>query len=153
METIIDAKRYLRENWEIGVKCPCCGQRVQKYKFKFNSGMARLLIEFRKQDDWIHVTNHFRRLGLNAHAMNYGKLKFWKLIEKQKKEPTLDKNSNGYWKITHIGKDFVDQKVSIPTHAYFFDNKVIGYSSNELNITEALGKHFSYYELMYGGDR
>lgn len=149
METIKEAKQYLRDHFNEGTKCPVCGQRVQKYRFKFNSGMARLLIEFRKAETWIHVTNHFRKIGLNAHAMNYGKLKFWQLIEKQPKgQNTGDKNASGYWRITPIGRDFVDQKTTIKSHVYFFDNKVLGYSDQDISIDEALGQYFSYSELM-----
>jgi hypothetical protein len=150
LERIDEAKIYLRNNWEKGCHCPCCGQRVQKYKFKFNSGMARLMIEFRKADEWIHVNDYFKNIGINCNAYNYGKLKFWGLIEKMEKDPGIDKNSSGFWRITKLGRDFVDGNSTIPSHVYFFNNKVIGFSTSRATIIETLGKRFSYWELMRG---
>ena len=48
METIKEAKEHLRNNFEEGIDCPCCGQFVKLYKRKLNSGMAATLIRIVK---------------------------------------------------------------------------------------------------------
>ena len=44
MNTIAEAKQYLRKNFKEGTVCPCCDKYVKAYKRKLNSGIARALI-------------------------------------------------------------------------------------------------------------
>ena len=60
IETVKEAKTFLRKNFDQGIDCPCCGQFVKKYKRKLNSSMAYALILIGKNrlagyDGWIQV--------------------------------------------------------------------------------------------------
>lgn len=148
MSDLAEAKEFLRRHFDKGVLCPCCGQRVQRYKFKFNSGMARALIEFRKVDDWLHAGDHFSSLKMDTSRLNLYKIKFWGLLESKRAAPGEDKNASGFHRITDQGRDFVDGKSKIKSHCYFFNNKALGLTGEDISIQEALGKRFSYRELM-----
>ena len=48
------------------------------------------------------------------------------------------------------GGKFVRNKITVPSHVILLRNEVIGWSETHINIEEALGEHFNYYELMNG---
>lgn len=148
METLQDAKDYLNENYEKGVKCPCCKQTVKLYKRKLNSGMARTLIAmFNGPEGYIHVKNYLRENNLrNTH--DFTLLKFWKLIS-----PPLENSSGqevGLWKITDKGKQFCRGEIKVQKHVLILTNNHIGFSNEETSIKESLGDAFDYNELMRG---
>lgn len=148
METIKEAKQYLRNNFEKGVDCPCCGQFVKRYKRKLNSGMSRTLIALYKAEgkNPVNVKAFLRENNIqNNH--DWTLLRYWKLlIEHENDDP--DKKSSGVWSITNKGIGFLMNKVKVPSHILLFDNKFIGYSPTETDVVDSLGKHFNYTELM-----
>ena len=88
METIQQAKDYLRENWEDGAKCPCCNQTVKLYKRKLNSSMALGLIMISLKhngvntSNWFHLENYFKDLPVHSTVRgDIPKLRHWGLIE------------------------------------------------------------------------
>ncbi len=147
------AKNYLRENWEKGCSCPACGQHVQLYKRKLNSGMAVTLIYIYIQDkkvgDFIQVKDHLRQMKYkNNH--DWALLKYWGLIEEKERDESEDQKNSGYWKITESGKAFAENKISLPKHIYLYNGKryKMNQDSETITITQAMGEHFSYNELM-----
>lgn len=153
-ETLAEAKEYLRENWEKGCLCPNCGQLVKKYKRKFNSGMARVLIAIYRidktkpaDDKWIMISKEVLATGINPTNLEYSKLKHWGLTEERgdigEHTPTA-----GYWRITDRGRKFVEGSVKIPSHIYVYNDKFLEATEEGVSISEALGKHFDYDELM-----
>ncbi len=157
METLSEAKEYLRNNWESGVECPCCSQLVKKYKRKLNSGMAYGLIEvykFNKENgfDWIHINELLQRKIAMA-QLEVPKLKYWGLIEHKEFSDNPDTKSSGYWRITLKGREFVEGRISVYKHVFVYNGKCQGFSDELTDIHEALGNKFKYPELMgYGGD-
>lgn len=151
--TLEGAKTFLRTNWQEGCNCPACGQRVQLYKRKLNSGMAVTLIyiyvEDKKINQWIPVKDHLRQMKYkNNH--DWTLLRYWGLIEEKQKGEDEDTKNSGYWKITDKGKAFAENKIAVPKHIYLYNGK--RYKSQEvieeITIKEALENHFSYNELM-----
>lgn len=153
--TLDEAKNFLRENWKEGVKCPCCGRKVQLYKHSLTSGMARTLIYMNRITEienppggFVKVQEVFaKRYGANATAMGYSLLKWWGLLIMQDNDdPT--RRGTGYWCITDKGKRFVHGDLTVPAQVFIYDNKRQGFSEEHVTIKEALGKHFDYLELM-----
>ena len=149
MNTIEEGKIYLKENFQKGTSCPCCGQFVKLYKRKLNSGMAFALINIynRKTDDWMNVREYFRENNMRDNN-DWTRLGIWKLIEERKGKPEHGGKTMGEWKITEKGKSFVCNKLRVPSHFNFFDNRLYGFSDTTTNIRQALGNKFSYEELM-----
>ena len=149
METIKEAKQFLRENWKEGVVCPCCTQFVKLYKRKLNSGMAFALIHIynHKIGGWIMIRDYFRENNIRDNN-DWTRLGIWGLIEERKGKPEHGGKTMGEWKITEKGKKFVTNQLRVPSHLFFFDNQSYGFSDTTTNITESLGNNFNYEELM-----
>ncbi len=154
------AKQFLRDNWEQGAECPCCHQFVKRYRRKLNRGMAQFLIRLwirtregynpEKGGRWVHSAE-FQDLMYNR---DYSKLHWWGLIEphpNSREEALPDRSSNGLWRITPLGVEFVLRRTRVPSHSLSFNKKVYGFEGNQIDIIEALGKKFNYAELMAGG--
>ena len=153
METIEQAKQFLRANYKNGVNCPCCGLFVKRYKRKINSSMAYgciLLTRHLKVGDVFHIGEFFKPfLDVSAHLCgDIAKLRYWNLIEKIEGERSDGSSRIGYYKITKELFLFVNGDRKVASHVYLFDNKILGYSDDYCNIKQALGAKFNYDELM-----
>lgn len=151
MQTIKDAKEYLRENWEEGVDCPCCGQLVKLYDYPLNNSIALTLvkmyqIEISENRHWIHVQKEIRPSSGGYFSL----AKWWGLIVSQEKNEDDDKRVSGFWALTKKGKLFIENKIRVPKKVLIYNSKKIGFVEETTNITESLNKKFSYEELMKG---
>lgn len=151
METVEQAKEFLRSNWTKGTDCPCCGQYVKLYKRKLNSGMAYGLIEAYKlsKTDWFHVNDLLDRKIAMA-QLEVPRLKYWGLVEHKDNNDNPNTKTSGYWRVTQRGRDFVEANISVPKHVYVYNGKDRGFSDERTTINEALGNKFNYDELMLG---
>lgn len=158
-ETLKEAKDYLKANWEKGIECPCCGQFVKLYRRRLNAGACRALIFMyrldrdRKFDDdwdgWIHVQQDFAKyFRVNANSMDYSQAQWWELIEAKPNVDDPTKRDSGYWKLTEKGRQFVKGIIEVRSHAYLYNNKMLGFTGEKMTIKTALGKRFNYEELM-----
>ena len=142
-KTLAEAKQYLRDNFKTGTECPCCGKYVKAYKRKLNAGMARALIiiyKLTKDGNSVHVQSEFTKLGLRATTMDYAYLEKWSLIEQS--------GSNGYWKITQRGKEFVEDDIDLPEYALVYNGNVYKWADNLVNIETALTEEFDLDEII-----
>jgi hypothetical protein len=140
-----EAQEKVQEARENGtnINCACCGKPVALRPRGLNKGMAHflclLVIRFRSTGNWIDVKTISSRGG------DYAKLRFWGLIEQK---PNLDssKGDSGLWRPTQKGIDFVDLKISVPSHVYLMDGVFKNFSKSTLYIDEV--KKFDYKEIM-----
>lgn len=154
MITIQEAKEYLKSTYgQKGIKCPVCNQNVTLWKRPLSSGSARSLIILYKIDrenpgKWVHIQQEFAQRKLNANSMNYILLPWYGLIESKKGNDDPKKKASGFWRITQSGRDFVEGRVTMPSHVYIINNTKDGQSDKYIDIRTALGKEFDYRELM-----
>lgn len=148
--TIQQAKDWLRKRLKEGADCPVCNQRVQMYRRKINSGMARALIQIYRHagTEWTRVQD----IPDAPRGGDYGKLRFWGLLE-PRGDDAEDGNSAGYWRITDAGEAFVLGRLNVPSHVGTYNNR--GYQLNDdeftnIDIRAALGNKFDYDELLRG---
>lgn len=131
-----------------GASCPVCNRYGKVYKRRMNSTMARALIRLyratiaKPEQAWFHFTE------FTDTRNEYEKLQFWKLIEHKPNDDDPEKKDSGYWRITQAGREFVQQRRTMPEYATVYDGEVEGYSEEPTTIMRALGKRFSYVELM-----
>lgn len=148
METIKEAKAFLRANFNDGVKCPCCAQMVKLYKRKIHYTMAVELIRLYKLSNGNNKYFHYLEIRLeNNTSGDFAKLAYWGFIEEQINEST-NKKTSGSWRITTKGKHFVKGLIKVPSHAHVYDAVARGFSKNLVGIEECIGKKFNYKELM-----
>jgi len=152
MKTLDQAKEYIEEHWHEGVICPCCEGYVRLYRRKLNSNMARSLIKLylateTTGSEWIHSS----AFGVEAiGGGDYGKLKFWGLIQLQANKDNPKKHTSGMWRITNSGINFVTRRTAEKKYCLIYNDTCYGFEGPVINIDEALGEHFNYSELMRG---
>ena len=153
-ETLQEAKEHLRENWEKGTDCPCCGQFVKLYKRKLNSSMAYVLILMMNrenrfdEDGWVHVEKYLKSMKTAVSLRgDYAKLRYWQLIEQMENTDTSKKDS-GFWRITERGVKFAKGDIALPKRVNLYNGKIVGWDEDHSDIKEALGDKFDYAELM-----
>ena len=151
-ETIEEAKLYLRDNFDKGVDCPCCGQKVKLYKRKVNSGMVIFLIglyrlaDKNKRKNYFRNTDVMKEMNLSATSLDYSVMKHFGLIMEMTNEDNT-KKSSGYWGITSKGFSFISGQ-KIQKHVLIYNNKKQGFSDETTTIKDALGDKFNFDELM-----
>lgn len=151
--TLEEAKAWLRERFDNGAVCPCCNQYVKLYKRKLNSFMAYALIlidrYFRQAEaeEWLHVPSYL--IEQNAPDRECAKLRYWGLIEECPADRPDGSPHAGFYKITELGKSFVNRKVRVPRYIYLYNKEPVKRKDDDtIDIYEALGEKFSYNELM-----
>ncbi len=132
-----------------GYHCEHCGAFVKTYKRKFNSGMAYCLLLLYKSGirDWLHVENWLIENG-HSRIGDFHKLTFYNFLEKLP-EPREDGSArNGYYRITGEGILFAEQKLEAQEYMILFRGKLENFAGKNIDIKTALGRKFSYSELM-----
>jgi hypothetical protein len=140
------AKEFLRANYEKGCRCPACDQHVKLYKRGLNAGMARALILISRgpkidANGWVDIKS------IDVRGGDYAKLRYWELIEQRPNEDQKKKDS-GIWRVTQKGLKFISDQIRVPSHAHVYNDRVRGWSDNDVNIRQVLGKAFDYSQLM-----
>lgn len=153
MKTLAEAKQELRNNFQKGMNCPCCGQFVKLYKRKLNKTMVyalTIIYKLHKEhgfDKYFKMNEEIAKMNIPSSNIEYAKLNYWGLLE-EKENTDYSKKTSGYWRLTSTGIDFLENKIDVPTHVFIYNNKVQGFSKEKTFIQEALGNHFNYKELM-----
>lgn len=146
--TLAQAQDWLREQLPEGADCPCCTQLAKIYRRKINSSMAYALITFYRAHAlcWGHApsTGDISKLG-----GDWGQLRRWGLIE-ELTVPRDDGGRAGWWRVTEAGRLFVYRAHTVPKYVRLYDGKPMGFDGPEVDILDALGTKFNYYELMAG---
>lgn len=156
--TLEAAQRYVQERMDEGVPCPCCAQFCKVYRRGMTGSQAYILVllyhHTKTTTDWIYLPEFLSQvseLSAAARGGDYGKLCFWGLIApKLDGERRADGSDRlGFYKITERGKLFVEGKIRIPKYIYVYNQALLRWSTDAtISIRDALGKKFSYEELM-----
>lgn len=161
--TLAQAKAWLRERFDEGADCPCCGQHVKRYKRAVNASMAYVLIVIYRwdrdnPDKFVHVPSLVAEASKDnprraaAVRGDWAKLRYWHLIAEMPDVERPDGNPRaGYYRITEHGRQFVRGIARVPAHVFVYNEKLLNGHVDELvDIKQALGVKFDYGELMEG---
>lgn len=145
--TIAEAQAYLRQHWDEGAECPCCTRRVQVYRRKLNSQMARALIALYRAHglEWGHMREVLDHAGIQR--ADEAKLAYWNLIA-ESVQHREDGGRPGLWRVTPKGKGWLLGHSTVPAYGLFYDGRCLGLEGPEITIAEALGTRFSLAELL-----
>lgn len=145
---------------EGGVVCPCCGRFVRVYRRRLHAEMARFMILLYRLDrigpgDYLGTFGwHSTREVLGARGGNKAStdatyLVHWGLVEHSDAENAAGAPA-GTLRLTPAGVSFVERRATAASHVSLLNNERIGpfYGAPEIGIEAALGKRFSYDELM-----
>lgn len=142
------ARAKLAEMVEEGTTCPACTQHAQVYRWSLYSTAVRMLARL-----W-HVggTSEFveskavKAAGDGGHC---SQLRHWGLVE-QESERRPDGGKSGWWRVTKVGADFLQGRVTIPKYVYVYDGTCLRSDGPPVTVRECLGKKFDY-DLMMAG--
>jgi hypothetical protein len=151
-----DAKAFVQQNLRDGVTCPACGQLCKVYKRKLNSTMALALVmiyQHFKQNPhhtWLHVAAFLVKVKRDSSIAggDVVKLRYWGLLERAPGERDDGSDRVGRYRITEVGKQFVEGKIAVPRYVYLYNQLLLRLSEEMTTVQEALGDRFSYAELM-----
>ena len=154
--TLDDARAHVREFMRTGVRCPCCGQYCRIYKRKMHATMALALVMiyhwFRQNPNagWLHVPAFLVKVKRDSTIAggDAAKLRFWGVIERAPGERDDGSDRIGRYRITEIGRQFVEGKIAIPRYVFLYNQSLLRVSEEMTTIREALGDRFSYEALM-----
>ena len=149
MKTLAEARQDFQKAIKAeGGKCPCCRRwgKINGYQITSTQvrGMIWMLKNFRK-NAWVDLGKAPKWI-LRSKSM--ATLHHWGLLETKPKNVDEDKRGSGLWRLTPVGRDFIYRRILMPKYAFVFDNKLIKHSSEHIDAVQALGKKFSYEELM-----
>lgn len=154
MDTIQEAKAFLRANFNEGVKCPCCAQQVKLYKYNLFSTSASALIRLYRLTmttgkDYHHVRDFAEATKKYPRASHFADLRHWGLVEAMDKK-TSTENSSGMWRMTEHGIRFVQGRDTVKKKVTMYNNMFYGLEGEPITIHNALGNKFDYDEIMNG---
>jgi len=143
--------------------CPCCGQFAKVYKRHITGAMACALIQIYRYywknawtTEWLHVPEYLAAQKMPAkvkagwHGGDWSKLRFWQLIEPKDDERADGSPRVGFYRITDLGRDFVERKMEVPKYVFLYAKTPLGLALPYITIEDALGASFSYSSLMDG---
>jgi hypothetical protein len=155
-----EAKAWVQQNLPRGVQCPCCGQHAKVYKRKLNPTMACALIGIYRyfrdnpSEPWLHVPDFLVKYQTDAKIAggDVAKLRFWDVLD-AKSSLSRDQLPDGadrvgYYKITDLGKAFVERRVAIPSCVYLYNQMLLRSSDELTTIEQALGDRYDYRDLL-----
>ena len=144
--TLAEVREYLMNLRETtGAVCPCCGRVVKSYPRKVNRNCAKFLLSlirvWREQGSvgWVH----YKRCVYTSRDYNY--MQHFGLVTTPVEE---GQEGRGFWQPTQEGIAFAEGRIRVPEGAQIYNNEILWYSRNTVDIMEALGSPFDYEELM-----
>lgn len=154
--TADEAKAFVQQHLQDGVSCPTCGQFCKVYKRKLNSTMALALIliyQFFKTHphaEWLHVAAFLVKVKKDSSIAGGDavKLRYWGLLERAPGERDDGSDRVGRYRITEIGKQFVEGRIAVPRYVYLYNQLLLRLSEEMTTVREALGDKFKYDELI-----
>lgn len=154
-QTIEEARTYLNEHINEGIKCPCCNQHAKIYTRALTSAMAYGLILLYKAvgpgKEYIHIEDYFKKLDIPSSIRgDFPKLRFWGLIQPLAAKKEDGNPNSGMYKITTDGILFVQNLLRMPAAARIYNNELLGFGGEGkvIDIRQALKNKFNYEELM-----
>jgi len=162
--TVEEAQDLLMKNFEDGSHCACCGQYVRLYRRSITTEMAYALVLIYRYfdrdnaEEWLHVANYFRdelpkEVSSPVRGGDFAKLEAWRLLERLDGVREDGSRRIGFWRITEIGKSFVEGHLSVPEHRCYYDNTHLWFLDRDeedgrITIHDALRNRFNYERLM-----
>jgi hypothetical protein len=153
MILLSEARKELRDNLDDGIRCPCCDKYARRYRRRFNSTMARSLIWLVRASkntrvDWpmfVDVPKYGPRELVRSNQLPT--VRWWGMVEREGNQNPELKHS-GMWRPTSAGISFAMDECMVESTAVTYDGELEALEGELISIDDALGKKFSYAEIM-----
>lgn len=143
------AQKYVAENLDRGVTCPCCNQLAKRYHRRIPGTALRMLIDFsrdkRPANQYVHCPTRF---GIRwKGGGDWAKLRYWGLIEAMPNDDAA-KRASGYWRITERGYEALRTNALVPTHVVLYDGKPQAFGDRRERLYTLAKMSFDFSALM-----
>jgi hypothetical protein len=148
----------LRSQWRTRIEndggyCPVCDRWGKISGFSINATMAKSLIwlctfHHDTANTWVNVPLHAPRWLVRSNQLPT--LRRWGLVERCAPDEEGQTKYSGLWRPTSKGWAFFQGKISIPKKFYAYNNKVEGYSIEQVKIMDCFKTNFDYQQVMSG---
>lgn len=155
-----EVRDWLRTQVENGATCPCCKQFAKVYKRKLTHATARTMITLwhhAEGRDYVYLPGLFNTMSPSrprpqdaAGAGDAVKGRWWKLMEQKPAERPDGSPRVGWWRLTDLGRDFVQERANVPKFAHLYSGRCLRLTGPPWSIRDALTTKFDYDALMRG---
>tara|TARA_Y100000310_G_C20386905_1_gene670870 strand:+ start:274 stop:735 length:462 start_codon:yes stop_codon:yes gene_type:complete len=149
MTLLSEARKELRDNLDDGIRCPCCDKYARRYRRRFNSTMARSLIWLVRASKnppmFVDVPKYGPRELVRSNQLPT--VRWWGMVEREE-SGNPDLKHSGLWRPTIAGISFAMCERMVESTAVTYDGELEALEGELISIDDALGKKFSYAEIM-----
>jgi len=149
--TLAEASRWVADRLEDGVECPACNQHAQVYRWSLYRTAVRALVLFYKlggTTDFVHVSQ-LKAAGHQGQG-DVSRLRHWGLVEEEKTRRP-DGGRPGYWRVTQLGADWLEGRVTVPKYVNVYNGKVTDTYGEPVRVQDSLGNDFDLRALSIAG--
>ena len=156
-KTAREAREYVQQNRDEGVRCPCCDRFAKIYSRGINSTMASGLIWLVQawesgtrlhsvEDVWGDVANTAPRWLVRSNQLP--SLRWWGLLVRPDVKSGSTTKHSGLWGPTEKGMRFAKGRCQVASHVLTYNGQPVGFEGDLVHITECLEENFNYKEIM-----
>jgi hypothetical protein len=146
--SVAEARLQLADRIAEGSICPCCGHRVQAYRWSLYATAVRLLAAMYRAGG---TAEFVRTKDIKGKGQgDASRLRYWGLAEEEP-ERREDGGRSGYWRVTGLGEQYLRGEAALPRYAWVYAGRVLLFEGERrrLGETEA-GKEFDFRAMMEG---
>lgn len=144
IQTLAEAKDWLRAQLPKGAACPCCGQHAQVYRRSMYDTLTRALIRCYAQGG-TGTFVHSNKIG-KLRGGEMGKLAYFDLVEEERARRP-DGGRTGYWRVTDRGEAWLLGRTTIYKTAWVYDGRVQYFDGPQVSVADTLKHVFDLREL------
>jgi len=129
------------------VDCPCCGRYSHFNKFKITQNMIDMMAKCLQLQEAMETGFVHHTRFLTGETRGFYNLKRFNMIEQQARDKNVG-HASGLWRVTVKGKAFLLGEVSVPKYALVFDDEVMGFDGDLMDVHQCYEQHFNYFEVV-----
>jgi len=126
-----------------GVVCHGCERLAKDWGRTIHKTKAKALLDYYRWDrrhpgEYMHVKE--------SASHEASELKFWGVLEEERKVRD-DGGRAGYWRITDLGRRYVEGEITLPKYAVIYKHTVLRMDGPDLTFAQCLQVPFDLQEL------
>lgn len=122
------------------ITCPCCDKSVAYDRKTLNSGLCKSLKFLYDHVGWACPSRELSHTLASAASL----LRHWGLAESKVPVSKSRGKDSGLWKITHLGRQFVDGVITLPRSIRTYNGKLLGPpEGKDISFTDANVKKYT----------
>jgi len=144
MKIEIESFMYKGVQLENGQPCPHCSRNIDIYQRNLTRNHAQCLVNMYKKGQ--NIWQHYKDFCPDGFA-DYGKLKYWGLIESKENTDHPEMLDSGMWKLTYSGIEFLFGRYNIPKYLFTYNDNVVEVKDGQrVSFSKLYGERLDFRE-------